>query len=127
MISQANPQATVATPDRGRRLVPLPGLVDGCLALAAGLSVLAVHNVTYILRIPFWLDESWVAASVRAPLRSCTSACEVPGQRGALSCSGGQLAAIAAAHFLCCWNRSSTWSQGKKAFLRETPLCGKVS
>jgi hypothetical protein len=69
MISQTHPQATAATPDRGRRLAPLPGLADGCLALAAGLSVLAVHNVTYILKIPFWLDESWVAASVRAPLR----------------------------------------------------------
>ena len=51
----------------GRRL-HLAGLADWLLALVVGLSVLAVHDVGYILRAPFWLDEAWVAATVRAPL-----------------------------------------------------------
>jgi hypothetical protein len=51
----------------GRRIC-VAGLADWLLALVVGLSVLAVHDVGYILRAPFWVDEAWVAASVRAPL-----------------------------------------------------------
>jgi hypothetical protein len=43
-----------------------PGVVDACLALVIGLSVLAVHDVPYILSQSFWSDESWVAVTVRA-------------------------------------------------------------
>ncbi len=35
---------------------------------ALALGVFAVHDVGYALRHPFWLDEAWVAASVRAPV-----------------------------------------------------------
>ena len=51
----------------GRRF-SVAGVADWLLALVVGLSVLAVHDVGYLLRAPFWLDEAWVAATVRAPL-----------------------------------------------------------
>jgi hypothetical protein len=39
------------------------------LAVAAlGLLVLAVHNLPYLLRVPFWTDEAWVAVTTRFPL-----------------------------------------------------------
>jgi hypothetical protein len=39
------------------------------LAVAAlGLLVLAVHNVSYLLRVPYWTDEAWVAVTTRFPL-----------------------------------------------------------
>ena len=39
------------------------------LAVAGlGLLVLAVHNVGYLLRAPFWTDEAWVAVTTRFPL-----------------------------------------------------------
>lgn len=39
------------------------------LAVAAlGLLVLAVHDVAYLLRTPFWVDEAWVAVTTRFPL-----------------------------------------------------------
>jgi hypothetical protein len=41
-------------------------VVDACLAAAVGLSVLLVHDVPYLLHHTFWLDEAWVADSVRA-------------------------------------------------------------
>ena len=36
--------------------------------LLLGLLVLAVHDVPYMLRHPFWTDEAWVAATTRFPL-----------------------------------------------------------
>lgn len=33
-----------------------------------GLLVLAVHDVGYLLRQPFWTDEAWVAVTTRFPL-----------------------------------------------------------
>lgn len=36
--------------------------------LVLGLLVLAVHDVPYMLRHPFWTDEAWVAATTRFPL-----------------------------------------------------------
>ncbi len=36
--------------------------------LALGLLVVVVHNVTYLLRQPFWTDEAWVAVTTRFPL-----------------------------------------------------------
>lgn len=38
------------------------------LALAAGLLVLVVHDVAYLLSQPFWVDEAWVAVTTRFPL-----------------------------------------------------------
>jgi hypothetical protein len=38
------------------------------LVLALGLLVLAVHDVPYLLRAPFWTDEAWVAVTTRFPL-----------------------------------------------------------
>jgi hypothetical protein len=40
------------------------------LAVALAASVVAVHDVAYILGHPFWFDESWVADSIRAPLHA---------------------------------------------------------
>jgi hypothetical protein len=44
------------------------GAIDVCLAAAVGLSVLLVHDVPYLLHHAFWLDEAWVADTVRAPI-----------------------------------------------------------
>ena len=44
------------------------GVVDICLAAAVALSVLLVHDVPYLLHHSFWVDEAWVADSVRAPI-----------------------------------------------------------
>jgi hypothetical protein len=49
-----------------RRRNRLAGRVDHLLAVAVGLAVLVVHDVGYLLRHPFWLDEAWVALSTRA-------------------------------------------------------------
>ncbi|MGH3275479.1 MAG: hypothetical protein ACRDNZ_14300, partial [Streptosporangiaceae bacterium] len=38
------------------------------LVLALGLLVLVVHDVPYLLRVPFWADEAWVAVTTRFPL-----------------------------------------------------------
>lgn len=42
--------------------------LDGLLAVGAGVLVILVHDMHYILSQPYWLDEAWVADSVRAPL-----------------------------------------------------------
>src|SRR5260370_42451856 len=46
----------------------LTDVTDCCLAATVGLAVLVVWNVHYLLSQPYWLDEAWVADSVRAPL-----------------------------------------------------------
>lgn len=43
------------------------------LALVLGLAVLAVHDVGYMLRQPFWNDEAWVAVTTRYPLSQLTA------------------------------------------------------
>jgi hypothetical protein len=43
-------------------------VADACLAAAVGLAVLLVHDVPYLLHQAFWVDEAWVADSVRAPI-----------------------------------------------------------
>jgi hypothetical protein len=43
-------------------------LVDGILAIGAGVMVVFVHDLKFWLSIPYWLDEAWVVDSVRAPL-----------------------------------------------------------
>jgi hypothetical protein len=60
----------VARPSAGSALLR-PGeerIIDACLAVAVGLSVLLVHDVPYLLHQSFWVDEAWVADSVRAPI-----------------------------------------------------------
>lgn len=42
---------------------------DLAIASVLGLLVLAVHDVGYLLRTPYWLDESWVAVAAKVPLR----------------------------------------------------------
>ncbi len=49
---------------RDRRL----GLVETGLAVAVAACVLIVHDVPFLLRAPYWLDEAWVAVSTRVPL-----------------------------------------------------------
>ncbi len=41
-------------------------VIDFCLVIAIGLSALIVHDVPYLLHHPFWVDEAWVADTVRA-------------------------------------------------------------
>lgn len=55
--------------DRGKRWLSL-----GEVAIAAALASLTflVHNVSYVLTQPLWLDEAWVADSTRAPLHLVT-------------------------------------------------------
>jgi hypothetical protein len=70
MRVQDPPEGT-AVPTRaraGKRLVTALASADVILAIAAGLMVFLVHDVHYILTQPYWLDEAWVADSVRAPL-----------------------------------------------------------
>lgn len=64
-----NQPTTDVQPQRGRRPDWPVDLVDGFLALLVGLSVFLVHDVDYLLRTPFWLDEAWVASAARAPLQ----------------------------------------------------------
>jgi hypothetical protein len=41
-------------------------VIDVCLAVAVGLCVFLVHDVAYLLHHSFWVDEAWVAETVRA-------------------------------------------------------------
>jgi hypothetical protein len=43
-----------------------PVMIDASLAATVGLAVLLVHDVPYLLHHSFWLDEAWVADTVRA-------------------------------------------------------------
>jgi hypothetical protein len=55
-------------PAEGRRWLT-PGRAPGlALLLGPALLVLAVHDVGYLLRVPFWTDETWVAATTRLSL-----------------------------------------------------------
>ncbi|HUN32688.1 MAG TPA: hypothetical protein VMU95_11800 [Trebonia sp.] len=56
-----------ASPARRMMSVGLNG-VDVLLAIAAGVMVIFVHDMNYLLHEPYWLDEAWVADSIRAPL-----------------------------------------------------------
>jgi hypothetical protein len=51
---------------RSRRGPDRLDLVDLGLAVVVGLSVLLVHDVPYLLHHSLWLDEAWVADTVRA-------------------------------------------------------------
>lgn len=45
-----------------------PNVLDAGLAVIVGLATLLVHDVPYLLHHSFWLDEGWVADTVRAPV-----------------------------------------------------------
>ncbi len=45
-------------------------LVDAALAATIAALTFIVHDVGYALRVPFWVDEAWVAVSTRVNLRA---------------------------------------------------------
>ncbi len=53
---------------RSRRRPGKPDAIEFCLAALVGLAVLVVHDVPYLLHHSFWLDEAWVADTLRAPV-----------------------------------------------------------
>src|SRR3954454_16715234 len=56
--------------DGRRRLARRHGrAIDAAVATGLGLLVLVVHDVGYLLRQPYWLDESWVAVSTKVAWR----------------------------------------------------------
>src|ERR1700677_2711491 len=51
---------------RGEVDLPMPlRLVEAGLGVAVAACVLLVHDVAYLLQVPYWLDEAWVADSTR--------------------------------------------------------------
>src|SRR5262249_29755773 len=52
----------------GRRVPGGLDAIDYVLAAVVGLAVLLVHDVPYLLQHSFWVDEAWVADSVRASI-----------------------------------------------------------
>ena len=50
------------------RLIRWRAAAEHLAVLLLGLAVLEVHDVGYLLRVPFWTDEAWVAISTRFPL-----------------------------------------------------------
>jgi hypothetical protein len=65
--TQAGLPAISAPAPRKAVAIGLTG-ADVLLAIVAGVMVIFVHDVQYLLREPYWLDEAWVADSIRAPL-----------------------------------------------------------
>jgi hypothetical protein len=55
------------TVTRGRRAAEILAVT------VLGLLVLVVHNVPYLLRVPYWTDEAWVAVTTRFPLSQLPS------------------------------------------------------
>jgi hypothetical protein len=62
------PTAATTRAPGGKPLSVALTAADVLFAIAAGVMVIFVHDVHYILSEPYWLDEAWVADSVRAPL-----------------------------------------------------------
>ena len=56
----------LSAPPRRSRRPGAPALIDLGLAVVVGLAVLVVHDVPYLLHHSLWLDEAWVADTVRA-------------------------------------------------------------
>jgi hypothetical protein len=65
--TRADLPAIPGSPARKAAAIGLTGL-DVVLAITAGVMVIFVHDVHYMLNEPYWLDEAWVADSIRAPL-----------------------------------------------------------
>src|SRR5450755_2247907 len=53
---------------RVRQAVRWQRTAEHLAVLLLGLLVLVVHDVGYLLRLPFWNDEAWVAVTTRFPL-----------------------------------------------------------
>jgi hypothetical protein len=53
---------------RGRRAMRWRPKPEHVVVLALGLVVLVVHDLGYLLRQPFWVDEAWAAVTTRFPL-----------------------------------------------------------
>ncbi|MCW2930205.1 MAG: hypothetical protein JWM19_1167 [Actinomycetia bacterium] len=70
MSVQDADQATAASPRAcgGKPLSVALTVADVLLAIGAGVMVIFLHDVHFVLSEPYWLDEAWVADSVRAPL-----------------------------------------------------------
>lgn len=67
----ADPGETAGSPSAAsafQRSLGKPGLIHAALAVVIGLCVLLVHDVPYILHQSYWVDEAWVADTVRAPI-----------------------------------------------------------
>jgi hypothetical protein len=68
-VQDADQVTAAATRAPWRKLLSVALTVaDVLLAIGAGVMVIFVHDVHFILSEPYWLDEAWVADSVRAPL-----------------------------------------------------------
>jgi hypothetical protein len=67
---QGTDQVTAAAPPApsGKPLAVALTTADVVLAIIAGMMVIFVHDMHYLLAEPYWLDEAWVADSIRAPL-----------------------------------------------------------
>jgi hypothetical protein len=53
---------------RGRGAMRWRPNPEHAVVLALGLLVLVVHDLGYLLRQPFWVDEAWLAVTTRFPL-----------------------------------------------------------
>jgi hypothetical protein len=64
------PAIRLAEPRTGpaRRALRSQRALALALLIAPALLELVVHDVGYLLRVPFWTDETWVAATTRFPL-----------------------------------------------------------
>src|SRR5579872_6208645 len=60
--TETSPESVPGREGRDPRVV----VTDIFLAVAVGLAVLIVHDVPYLLQYSVWLDEVWVADTVRA-------------------------------------------------------------
>lgn len=68
ILSQTRPASSGTDAARSGRAGGLRRAAEPLAAVLLGLLVLVVHDVGYLLRQPFWYDESWVAVTSRFPL-----------------------------------------------------------
>src|SRR5215470_6638881 len=70
--TETRPAMGTGAPGRGRTRTWWPPrrfrAAEFAIATGLGLLVLVVHDVGYLLRQPYWNDESWVAVTTRFPL-----------------------------------------------------------
>ena len=72
-VTNAGTAVHLTAESRRRRSPGKLDVIEFCLLVVLGLSVLVVHDVPYLLHHSFWVDEAWVADSVRAPARLTSS------------------------------------------------------
>jgi hypothetical protein len=68
LLRGRRPDSPLEAAPRGGGVATRPYLIDICLAVVVGLAVLLVHDVPYMFHHSFWVDEGWVADSVRAKI-----------------------------------------------------------